>query len=331
MIKEQELEQTDVLERHSKGMMMAVRIHEYGSSEVLRYEEARIPAIHPDEVLIKVHAAGVNPVDWKIREGYMKDNNRKLPFIPGWDVAGTVEETGSLVSMFKKGDAVFARPDSSRNGTYAEFVAVPAFELAIAPSRIPMWQAAGVPLAAQAAWTGLFEHGRLERELSILIHGASGGVGSFAVQLAKIAGAYVIATTSSQNVDVVRSFGADVVIDYTAEDFTERIDKVDMVFDTIGGETQTRSYEVLNRGGRLISTVDIADENAAERHLVTAKTFLMISNGARLAEIAELINKDMLHVLIEKEFPLHDAKKAQDLSQSGKAAGKIIIRVEESA
>jgi NADPH:quinone reductase-like Zn-dependent oxidoreductase len=327
MTKENVIEQEDLLEKDSKGLMKAVRIHEYGNSSVLQYEDVPIPSIKPDEVLIRVHSAGVNPIDWKIREGYRKDQSRKLPFIPGWDVAGIVEETGSLVSLFKKGDAVFARPDASRDGTYAQFVAVPGFELAVAPSRIPMEEAAGVPLAAQTAWSGLFEHGHLERELSVLIHGASGGVGSFAVQFAKIAGAYVIATTSAKNVDLIKALGADVVIDYQSEDFTKRVDKVDMVFDTIGGETQAKSFGVLHRGGRLVSTVGVNEEEAA-KHFVSAKSFMMISNGARLTEIAELINKGMVRVLIEKEFPLSEARAAHDLSQSGKATGKIILRVE---
>lgn len=323
-----ESESEEVLEHAPDGYMHAVMIHQYGDSNVLQYEETQIPSIRPDEVLIKVHAAGVNPIDWKIREGHRKDNTRKLPFIPGWDVSGTVEQTGSLISQFKKGDVVFARPDPSRNGAYAEYVSVAGFELAIAPSRITLEKAAGVPLAAQTAWVGLFEQGLLDREHTILIHGASGGVGSFAVQLAKYAGAYVIATTSSQNVEMVRSLGADVVIDYTAEDFTKRIDKVDMVFDTIGGETQAKSYEVIHQGGKLISTVGIEDEATANKHFITAKSFMMISNGARLSEIAELIDHDALRVIVDKEFPLKEARAAQDLSKSGKAKGKIILRVQ---
>jgi len=323
----EEIEVEEPVEKDSRGLMKAVCIHEYGSSDVLRYEDARIPAIRPDEVLIKVCAAGVNPVDWKIREGYRKDPSRKLPFIPGWDVSGTIEETGTLVSAFKKGDVVIARPDSSRNGAYAEFVAVPAFELAVAPSRIPLHEAAGIPLAAQTAWEGLFEQGHVGRDTSVLIHGASGGVGLFAVQLAKIAGAYVIATTSTKNVDLIRSLGADVVIDYKTEDFTKRIDKVDVVFDTIGGETQARSLDVLHHGGRLISTVGV-NENIAANTLVTAKGFVMISNGARLTEIVELVDRNMLRVITEKEFPLQEAKAAHDASQSGHTVGKIILRVQ---
>jgi NADPH:quinone reductase-like Zn-dependent oxidoreductase len=328
MTKNFESEREAVLEQAPRGSMHAVMVHRYGDSSVLEYGEARIPSIRPDEVLIKVHSAGVNPVDWKIREGKRKDAARMLPFIPGWDVSGTIEETGNLVSQFKKGDAVFARPDPLLNGAYAEYIAVPAFELAAVPSRIPMETAAGVPLAAQTAWVGLFEQGFLERDRSILIHGGSGGVGSFAIQLAKYAGAYVITTTSSRNVDLLRSLGADVVIDYTAEDFTKRIDKVDMVFDTVGGDTQTRLYGVLHRGGKLVSTVGIVDEAMADKHFVTAKAFMMVSSGSRLAEIGSLMERDVLRVIIEREFPLKEARAAHDLSQSGRATGKIILRVQ---
>jgi NADPH:quinone reductase-like Zn-dependent oxidoreductase len=326
MKKEFESEDQDILVEKTRGTMKAVTVHQYGGSGVLQLEVVKIPSIQPDEVLIRVHSAGVNPVDWKIREGFRKNETRKFPFIPGWDVSGTVEETGILVSKYKKGDAVFARPDMSRDGAYAEFVAVPGFELAVVPSRISMQEAAGVPLAAQTAWCGLFEYGKLRKDQTVLIHGASGGVGSFAVQLAKIAGATVIATTSYGNINMIRSLGADKVIDYNAGDFTRSVEKVDMVFDTIGGETQERSYTVLRSGGILVSTVGVNGEIAA-RYPVTAKSFMMVSNGSRLAEIAELIESGMLRVIIEREFPLEEVRAAHELSQTGRASGKIILRV----
>jgi NADPH:quinone reductase-like Zn-dependent oxidoreductase len=326
MKKDLESEDEDILVKKTRGTMKAVTVHQYGGSGVLQLGEVNIPSIQPDEVLIRVHSAGVNPIDWKIREGFGKNETRRFPFIPGWDVSGTIEETGILVSKYKRGDAVFARPDMSRDGAYAEFVAVPGFELAVAPSRISMQEAAGVPLAAQTAWCGLFEYGHLRKGLSVLIHGASGGVGSFAVQLAKIAGAKVLATTSCGNINLARSLGADKVIDYNADDFTKSAEKVDMVFDTIGGETQARSYALLRSGGILVSTVGINEEFAV-RYPVTAKSFMMISNGSRLAEIAELIESGMLRVIIEGEFPLEEVRAAHELSQTGRAIGKIILRV----
>lgn len=308
------------------GLMKAVQIHQYGGTEKLMYETTAVPKPAPDEVLIRVHAAGVNPVDWKIRQGYVKDNMpHKLPLILGWDVAGTIVHTGILITRFNEGDMVFARPDLMRNGAYAEYVTVKANEVAFAPS-IPPYMAAGVPLASQTAWMGLFEIGGLKQDQKILIHGASGGVGTFAVQLAKIAGAYVIGTTSSANIDLVRSLGATEVIDYKKEDFSEKIKNIDMVFDTIGGETQARSWKILRKKGILVSTLSV-DDNAAAKHGVIGKTFMGTSNGARLQEIAGLIDKGMLRVIIGSEFPIEEVKKAHELSQSGKARGKIILRV----
>ena len=307
--------------------MKVVQIHEFGNSGVLKYEDAPKPVLGPDEVLVKVHACGVNPVDWKIREGYMEPMvHHSLPFILGWDVAGTVEETGALVRRFKKGDKVFCRPDTLRNGGYAEYVAVRSMEVAFAPATIPLDQAAGIPLACQTAWMALFEVGGLRAGQSILIHGASGGVGSFAVQLAKIAGARVTATTSKKNFDMVKSLGADELIDHVSEDFSTKLKNLDFVFDTIGGETQGKSWGVLRKGGVLVSTVG-ADEKAAAAHGVTGKSFMLISNGARLQEIAGLVDAGRITVVVEREFPLSEAKAAQELSQAGHVRGKIILKI----
>jgi NADPH:quinone reductase-like Zn-dependent oxidoreductase len=325
-----EPQEIDTLEKVKpmKGFMKAVRIHKYGDSSVLTYEDAPIPGILPDEVLIKVHSAGVNPVDWKIREGYRKDSGQhQLPLTLGWDVAGTIEKTGSMVSLFKKGDAVIARPDMTLNGAYAEYVAVRAFELAIAPMHVPLQQAAGIPRASQTAWVGLFEQGNLNAKQRILIHGASGGVGSFAIQFAKIAGAYVIGTASGKHTDYLKSLGIDEVIDYTKEDFSKKIKDLDMVFDTIGGETQAKSFGLIRKGGTLVSTVG-ADEKQAEKHGVKAKSFMMISNGSRLQEIVALVDQNMIRIEIEKEFHFSDAKQAHELSQEGHVKGKIILRVQ---
>ena len=307
--------------------MRAVRIHSYGDSGVLRLEEAPVPSIGPDEVLVKVHACGVNPVDWKIREGYMKQAvAHTFPLILGWDVAGTVEQTGVLVNRFLTGDKVFCRPDTSRNGGYAEYIAVKTIDLAPAPKSIPLEKAAGIPLASQAAWMALFEMAGLRAGQSVLIHGASGGLGTFGVQFAKAAGARVIGTSSAKNIPLVESLGADEVIDHTAEDFGTMVKDVDVVFDTIGGETQARSWPVIRKGGVLVSSVG-ADEKAASAHGVTGKSLVLISNGARLQEIASLVDAGKVSVVIEKEFPLGEAKAAQDLSQAGHARGKIILRI----
>ena len=307
--------------------MKAVRIHNNGDSGVLIYEDAPVPSILPDEVLIKVHSAGVNPVDWKIRTGYGSYKDAyTFPLILGWDVAGYIASVGPLIKSFQVGDPVFARPDPSRNGAYAEYAAVRGFEIARAPMNISLQEAAGIPLASQTAWMAIFEKGNLQKGQRILIQGASGGVGIFAVQFAKLANAYVIATTSAKNADLVRSLGADEVIDYKTEDFNKNLSGIDLVLDTIGGETQAASWQVIRKGGLLVSIVG-ADEKAAERFGVRAVSFRMTSNGARLSEIGALVDAGLVRVIIEKEFALPEAKAAHDLSESGHAVGKIILRV----
>ncbi len=309
------------------GMMKAIRIHEYGGLEKLIYEDVRIPDIGPDEVLIKVNASGINPIDWKVREGQLKEMvTHKFPLIPGWDVEGIIADYGVLVTRFAKNDAVFASLDISRNGSYAEYVVVKSKDVAFAPGILPQ-SAAGVALAAQTAWMGLFEEGRLKPNQRILIRGASGGVGTFAVQLAKIAGAYVIGSTSEVNIELVKSLGADEVLDYKKDDFS-KLRNLDMIFDTVGGETQTHLWQLLNRGGMLISTVGISG-NEASGYGVTGKAFKMIPSGARLQDIAGLIDRGALRVIIEKIFPFSEAGKAQKLSQSGKTRGKIILEVQK--
>jgi NADPH:quinone reductase-like Zn-dependent oxidoreductase len=312
--------------RKLRGLMKAVQIHEYGGTDKLIYEDVPVPQPAPDEVLIRVHAASVNPVDWKIREGLHKDGIKsQFPFVLGWDVAGIIVETGNLVTHFNHSDRVFARLDIMSQGCYAEYAVTKASYVAHAPV-IPLHISAGVPLASQTAWAGLFEVGKLKPGQKVLIHGASGGVGNFAVQLAKIAGAKVIATTSDANVDFVRSLGADEVIDYKKEDFSKKVNNADLVFDTIGGETQAKSWQVLRKGGILVTTLKLDDSKAAEFG-VTGKSFMVDSNGARLREIASLINKDMLRVIIDSEFKLEEVKKAHERSESGRARGKIILRI----
>src|SRR6185437_9124189 len=310
----------------SSGKMKAVRIHKYGGLETLVYENAPVPEVGPSEVFIKVYAAGVNPVDWKIREGHMKDIiSYQFPLILGLDMAGVIVKVGSLVTRFKAGDAVFVRPDISQNGCYAEYAVAKASDVAFAPASIPLSQAAGIPLASQTAWMGLFDIGNLKRDQKVLIHGASGGVGIFAIQLAKIAGAYVAATTSTPNKELIKSLGADEIIDYQKEDFSTLKD-FDLVFDTIGGETQTRSWQILNKDGVLVSTVGINKDEATKNGKV-GKSFMTTSNGARLQEIAGLIDKRMLRVVIDKKFPITQVKEAHELSQSGKTRGKIILLI----
>jgi NADPH:quinone reductase-like Zn-dependent oxidoreductase len=308
--------------------MKAVRIHHQGDSSVLVYEDAPVPSILPDEVLIKVHSAGVNPLDWKIRMGYGNFHNAyNFPLTLGWDVSGTIEQAGPLIKNFKPGDTVFARPDLTRNGAYAEYVAVRGLQLAHPPSHISLQEASGIPTASQTAWMAIFDKGNLQKDQKILIHGGSGSVGSFAVQFARLANAHVIATTSTENIDLVKSLGADEVIDYKTEDFTKKVSGADLVLDLVGGQTQSKSWQTIRKGGILVSTVG-ADEKAGAQFNILAVSLGLAPNGARLQHIAALVDAGLIRLMKEIEFPLSEAKAAHDLGESGHAPGKIILRVQ---
>jgi len=230
------------------NLMKAVQISEFGNRSVLTLNDIAIPTPADNEVLIKVKAASVNPVDWKIREGYLQPLlNHPLPLTLGWDVSGTVAAMGEKVSGLKLGDAVYSRPDIAKNGSYAEYQVVVADEVALKPASLSWQEAAGVPLAALTAWQSLYDQAKLAGGERVLIHAGSGAVGQFAIQLAKLRGATVYTTTSSRNTDLVLGLGADRVIDYTKEDFSALKD-MDVVFDTIGGETQAKSWKTLKKG-----------------------------------------------------------------------------------
>lgn len=308
--------------------MKAVRMHAYGGPEVLRYEDAPVPAIGADELLVAVHCASVNPVDWKIREGWLKDKLKyTLPLVPGWDVSGLVADVGSAVSSFKRGDAIYARPDIARDGCYAEYVALKAADAARKPEKMTHAAAAGVPLCALTAWKALFDEAGLSGGQTVLVHGGSGGVGSFAVQLAKAFDAVVVATTSAPNVAAVRALGADRVVDYRADDFSDRVRDVDVVLDTLGGEVQERSWRCLRPGGTLVSIVSVPDALAAKAHDAKGKYAWVVPDGPRLALLADLIDAGKVHTLIDSLVPLAQAAGAQERSRAGRARGKIVLAV----
>lgn len=308
--------------------MKAVRIHEYGGPEKLIFEEVPRPKPAADEVLIKVYASGVNPIDWKIREGSRKGKfPSKLPLILGWDVSGVVEETGTDVENFAPGDEVYSRPDPTKNGTYAEYVAVKANQVGRKPKSIDHIKAAAVPLAGLTAWQGLFDHGQLQAGQKVLIHAASGGVGTYAVQFARWKGAYVIGTTSEKNIGLVKELGADEVIDYKKEKFEDRLKDLDLVFDTMGGDTQKRSLKVLKKGGRLITTVKPEDNDEAKAKNIHVEGFMAQSYPDELEQIAGLIDQGKVKPIIAKVFPLAQAAEAQELSEKGHVTGKIVLQV----
>ena len=314
--------------RAVKATMKAVRFHEYGGPEVLVYEDAPRPQAGAGEVLVRVHAAGVNPIDWKLREGYLKKFlDLPLPVIPGRDFSGIVEAVGPGAAGFKAGDEVYGRVDTPHNGTYAEYVAVPESQAALKPSSVDHVHAAAIPLASLAAWQALFDSAQLTSGQKALIHAAAGGVGSFAVQLAKWKGAYVIGTASRRNENFVRMLGADEVIDYETTRFEDVVHDVDVVLDTIGGDTQKRSWQVLRKGGILVSLVSPPSKEEADAHGARLAYFSTKTIASELAEIAALVDSGRLKAHVETILPLAEARHAHELSQAGHARGKIVLRV----
>lgn len=307
--------------------MKAIQIHEYGDANVLRYEEAEKPQIQPDDVLIRVAAASFNPVDAKIRAGFMKDQMPKqFPIILGWDCAGTVEEIGAEVNNFKAGDEVFAMAEFIRGGTYAEYVAVNENQVALKPKSLSLIESSALPMVAQTALLAL-ETANLQSGQTILIHGGAGGVGSTAIQMAKALGANVITTASGEDLKLVKSLGADEAVDYKTTNFKTVVKDVDVVLDVIGGQTQADSFEVLKRGGILIATAQPPSQETAEKFGVRAQFIFTKPSGEALEKIAELADAGKLKPIIGAEIPLADAKRAHEVKG---ANGKIVFIVEQS-
>lgn len=308
--------------------MKAIRVHQFGGPEVLKYEEAPRPVPAADEVLIKVYATGINPVDWKMRAGLAQSLFPiELPFIPGWDVSGEIEEAGSNILIYKKGDEVYGRPDVTRDGAYAEYVAVKASQINFKPKSIDHDKAAAVPLAGLTAWQGLFDYGHLEEKQKVLIHAAAGGVGSYAVQLAKWKGAYVIGTSSEENIDFLFDLGADEAIDYKNEKFEDRLKDLDLVFDLIGGDTQERSLKVIKKGGRLITTVQPKYQEEAKAKGIHMEVFMTKSLPEELEQLANLIDSGKINPIVTRTFPLKDAAEAQKEMEKGHTRGKVVLKV----
>jgi NADPH:quinone reductase-like Zn-dependent oxidoreductase len=309
-------------------MMKAVRIERYGNEEVVELAEVERPEPGENQLLVKVKAAAVNPVDWKIRDGLGELFGLKPPLILGCEIAGTVESVGPSrigSSDFALGDDVYGYL-GTHTGGYAEYVAAPASEFVCKPKQIDFDTAAAVPVATLTAWQGIFGHGKLTRGQRILITGASGAVGSIAVQLAKIKGAHVIGTGSGRNEEFARKLGANEFIDYKKAKFEEEVSDVDVVFDTVGGDTQERAFQTLKRGGVLVSTVSPPSAEKATEFGVTVAMVLMMPKPDQLAEINRLVESGKLKVRVATVLPLAEVKKAHQLSASGHADGKIILR-----
>ena len=312
--------------------MKAIRIHGRGGPDHLVYEDAPQPHPGPGEVLVRVYATGViaNELRWSETYETPSGSKRVLP-IPGRDLSGVVEEVGPGVTTLTKGSEVYAMMAYGRDGAEAEYaIALPA-ELAPKPRTLDYVQAAAVPLAALTAWQALFEHASLVAGQTVLIHGAAGGVGVFAVQLAHWAGTHVIATASARNRDFLRELGANEIIDYTTTRFEEVVQGVDLIFDTVGGDTLQRSWQVIKPGGLLVSIVSPPPPaDVVKAHNVRFAWFVVEPNRDELLQIGELIDAGQLRPIIDTVFPLAQARQAYEQGAKGHTRGKIVLRVMDS-
>jgi len=304
--------------------MKAIRIHRYGGPGVLRLEDVLRPTPRSDELLIRVHAASVNPIDRKIRQGIVTES---LPFIPGWDLSGVVEATGSNVTRFKKGDEIYAALNVLRDGAYAEYAIAKEAEVALKPRTLTPVHAAAVPFAGLTAWQALFDQAEVARGQKVLIHGAAGGVGSFAVQFAKAKGAEVLATASGRNQAFLRNLRVEVPIDYETTRFEDVAREVDVVLDTIGGEVQKRSWQAVRKGGVLVSIVQPPSREEAAKAGVRGRLLVHRRSSTQLVEIAKLVDAGQVKAFVETVLPLSDAQHAHEMIQTGHGRGKIVLRV----
>ena len=332
--------------------MKAVIVDRYGSADRVRASEVPDPEMREDDVLIEIHAAGVNPLDSKIRDGEFKLLlPYRLPLILGNELAGAVLRVGSRVRRFKPGDEVYARPDKNRIGTFAELIAVREDDLAIKPKSLTMEEAASIPLVGLAAWQALIEKAKLKKGQKVLIQAGSGGVGTFAIQLAKHVGAIVATTTSTANVDLVKRLGADIVIDYKKDRFEEIVRDCDVVLNSLDGETLKKSLRVLKPGGKLISISGPPDpefarylglsrilelvmrllsfriRRQAKRHQVDYSFLFMRASGDQLRQISSLIETGVVRPVLDRVFPFELTKEAMAYVETGRAKGKVVVRV----
>ncbi|QGZ66024.1 NADP-dependent oxidoreductase [Paraburkholderia acidisoli] len=308
--------------------MKAAWLNQFGSADVVSQGEIALRALNADEVIVRVEAAGLNPLDLKIMAGYMQAVFPvEFPYVPGTDFSGVVESAGAAVTTLRPGDRVFGRTAPSSGGAFAQRVVIAANDVSIMPASMSFEHAAALPTAFGTAYQSLFEVGRLQRGERVLIHAAAGGVGSMAVQLAHRAGACVIATASARNHELVKSLGADRVIDYRAEDFSALRD-VDLVLDTLGGETLEQSWSVLRAGGRIVSMVEFGIQprdgrDGASVFFATAQPFL--------AKAVERYEADELQIIIDEIFAPGEARAALEKLATGHARGKIVIRASHGA
>ena len=313
-----------------KPMMKAVIIHVYGGLDVLKLEELPRPEPKEDEVLIRVIAASINPVDVAIRQGYLaRIIGDKLPLIPGMDAAGVIEKAGAKMGKFKAGDPVYAFFTLASEGGYAEFALAKEDEVAPKPKALTYAQAAAVPAAGSTAWKALVETANLGAGQTVLIHGGSGGVGHFAIQIAKARGARVIATASTANQDFLKQMGADVAIDYTKSKFEDIAKDVDVVLDAVGEDTLKRSYGVVKKGGIIVSIVDDPDKAALDAHGIRGESIRTDPKASTLEELTRLIDAKKVTPVVSQVFPLSEVVKAHEQIATRHTRGKIVLQVAE--
>ncbi|MGZ7099807.1 MAG: NADP-dependent oxidoreductase [Candidatus Angelobacter sp.] len=304
--------------------MKAIRIHEYGNADTLKLEEIPRLSIRDDQVLVRVRDASVNPIDWKIRQGYLKQvMPAAFPMTIGQDFAGEVAERGKAVDRFAVGDRVFG----FAQGTYAEYASAPVSTVAAIPASMDFATAAALPTAGSTALQIIRDVIGAKPGITILIHGAAGGVGSYASQIAKNLGARVIGTAFGADIDYLKSLGVDEVIDYKRERFEDKASGVDAVVDLVGGETLKRSYSVVKKDGVIATTVEPIDKSAAERAGIRAVQVLMKRNAADLAELARLVEQGAVKPRLGQTMNLSQAREAQELSETGRTQGKLILKV----
>jgi len=310
--------------------MKAMRIHDYGDNSVLKLDQIEKRAPRADEILIKIASSSINPLDWKVKEGHLKEMlELKLPQTLGWDLAGTVEAVGQDVTDFKVGDKVYGMPGISNDspGTFSEYTTVKASEMSIMPEKANLNTAGAYPLAVLTAWQSLNEPTQLKMGQRILIHAGAGGVGHLAIQIAKAAGAYVITTASQRNYDFLKGLGADEVIDYTSVNFEDVVSNIDIVLDSIGGKVSFNSLKVLNKGGYLVSILGVSEELAekAKTKGINTNAIFVRPNKEHLDGISKLINEGQLKVHVANSYKLEELAAAFDESKTGRVRGKIVI------
>src|SRR5438874_3490263 len=310
--------------------MKAIVAHQWGGPEVLKVEDVPLPQPKENEVLIKSFAAGVNSFDGTLLSGkYAKVFGTQLPWIPGYDVAGTVEKVGANVKKFKAGDPVYAFISIPNGGGYAEYALAQENQAALKPATLSFAEAAAVPSVALTAWQSLVDKANVQPGQTVLVQGASGGVGMFGIPIAKIRGAKVLATASTANQDFLKELGADVAIDYKTQRFEDAAKDVDVVIDGVGGETLKRAYPIVKKGGTIVSLSDNVDQAQLDKYGIRGTSIVVQTSGDELGQIGKLIDEKKIKVVVSETFPLADAAKALAKADTRHARGKIVLKVRD--